>query len=584
MKKIFLSILTAVLLSHPASALQVDTDELKSARKIEFINYTGNVRHADSPREVFSIGKGLAASLAKRGSDTAAFSMKYSIVRALSKEEPDKYSADIFSINKDARVGHIDNVRRIIAGYLEGMYGYSPRNSRTLSLFITYYNALYRGDMNYISSKYKSIVVGHLDASNAGISTRYDEWPGATRILIPLTDNPSRGRLDSIDPDMISDDDVRKEIRKDDKNIEDRKDLVELKKKVIEKNKDEINREKTELSEKEKKMQKDEIKLKEREKTAEKEKSDLQKEKESITKEKGKAAALLNPEEKKKKEKEIQDNGENIKKREEKSREEEKKISEEKKKIEKKKEETSLEKKKIKDKEEKLTKKEDKISKEEKEIRDDEIKRDIKKSPDKVAALLSKKAEELDQREDALRDKKSDKNIYALKLFYLKIREYLQDGHYNNEMYMINAATRSVEFKSPVENICGSRYDIFSRGVAVITHMGSHEKSHHLTLLSRETLQPVASGSDDIFWRSFVGIRDGSIYAIMIDKGEYYLGRFSEDLKLAAKSAERISKETFISFYEDFIYINRWDKKIMVLKKSDLSLVDIIAPEASGKK
>ena len=73
-----------------------------------------------------------------------------------------------------------------------------------------------------------------------------------------------------------------------------------------------------------------------------------------------------------------------------------------------------------------------------------------------------------------------DKNIYANKLYYLKIKEYLDGGHYNNEMYMIDAATMKVMFKSPAEYICGSRYDVFSGGVVVITHRGSHTMGHRL--------------------------------------------------------------------------------------------------------
>ena len=188
------------------------------------------------------------------------------------------------------------------------------------------------------------------------------------------------------------------------------------------------------------------------------------------------------------------------------------------------------------------------------------------------------KEKKLNEREDKLRSKELDKSIYADKLFYLKIKEYLQDGHYNNEMVMIDPASRKVLFISPEKNICGSRYDIFSGGVVVITHKGSHSIGHRLTLLDRNTLVPLIYGEDNIFWRSFIEIKDGNIYVIIIDSGKFYLGRFDTNLKLQDRSSEEVNENTFISFWDKYIYINRKDKTIMVLDKETLELVGTIKP------
>ena len=143
---------------------------------------------------------------------------------------------------------------------------------------------------------------------------------------------------------------------------------------------------------------------------------------------------------------------------------------------------------------------------------------------------------------------------------------------------MINPATRKVEFKSPIANICGSRYDVFSGGIVIITHKGRHTEGHRLTLVDRETLVSRIDGTDNIFWRSFIEIRDGFIYAIIYDNGTYYLGRFDGSLKLVAKSGEKINENTFITFYDKYVYINSVDKKVLVLKKEDLALADTIQP------
>ncbi|MFC1670622.1 hypothetical protein ACFL20_09525 [Spirochaetota bacterium] len=143
---------------------------------------------------------------------------------------------------------------------------------------------------------------------------------------------------------------------------------------------------------------------------------------------------------------------------------------------------------------------------------------------------------------------------------------------------MINAKTRKVLFKSPIKNICGRRYDIFSDGIVVITHMGDHKEGHRLTLVDREKLTVKITGTNEVFWRSFVEIKEGFIYAIAVVNGDFYLAKFNSELKLVSRSNVRISKNTFISFYGNFIYINRYDKQIMALNKKDLSLLELIKP------
>ncbi len=127
-----------------AGALDVDVDELKSVdREIVFINYEGKYTRIDTAEEIKAIGWILASTLEQSGR-IGKFLLKYSIIRAVDPGEDEKYDADIISIDQEARVDHIDNVRRIIAGYLEGAYGYSPEDARMLAVFTTIYNAVFR--------------------------------------------------------------------------------------------------------------------------------------------------------------------------------------------------------------------------------------------------------------------------------------------------------------------------------------------------------------------------------------------------------------------------------------------------------
>jgi hypothetical protein len=524
----------------PGRAYRVDVEEIKKAKKVEFQNYRGKLSKKERVTEIRAIGKKLAGAGDK---GWVRFHMKYSLIHARSGKDTGKLGADIFSIDKDARVGHVKNIRRIIAGYLSAMYGYSSRDAGALALFLTYYNAVYRGDVEYLNQRYRAEVMKHVNRKNAGLAMKYTQWPGNTRMLIPVTSDPGRGRLDSIDADIITGDHTRREIRKDDTHIPERKDMVDLKKRVLEKDK--------------KKLREEKRKLKEEKRDLEEKRKEQEEQKRDVAEEKKKTPGETTQGEIKKKEEEIKKEEKEIRKKEREVVRKEDRIEQE---------------------EEEITEREEKLKEEEKEIEEDELRRDIAKEPDKAKKKLLEKEAELDAREDRLREEKSDEKIFGLKLYYLKINEYLEGGHYNNELIMIDAASRKVLFSSPVTNICGRKYDVFSGGVIVITHLGSHKEGHRLTLVDRETLKALKHGSDHIFWRSFVEVREGSIYAILYDDGRHFLGRFNEDLKLVARSKVEIDRDTFISFFEDSIYINRKDKAVIVLQRDDLSLVGEVAP------
>ncbi|MEK6794878.1 MAG: P83/100 family protein [Spirochaetota bacterium] len=567
-------VVLAALVAGDTHPLEVDIDEFKNIKKVEFVNYKGPNKREDPLNEIFGIGRTLAEGSKTRYQEPFRYLMKYSVTRAVSKDEPEKLSADIISIDKDAQVDHIDNVRRITAGYLTEMYGYTHKQAWALAVFISYYNAVHRGDMDYFSSVYKKGVMKNIDARNAGISTKYSDWPGATKMLVPLTEAAKRGGIDAIDPFALTDEKTKKEIRKDDR-ITERKDIVDLKDKAIAKDKAQLDAKKGDIEKKKGDIEKDKKVIDDKKAAIDREKEDAAKKEEALRKEKEAAARITDTDKRKEKEDEIARKEKEAAAEKEKIRKDEKELGEKEKAVEKKTEALKKDEKDAAVKEDALKKKEDAVKEEKKEIaKDDTSPEGLKKKE----ADLAKKETELDKREDSLRSKTTDKNIYADKLYYLKIREYLEGGHYNNEMFLIDAAERKVVLKSPVATICGSRYDVFSDGIVVITHAGSHAFAHHLTLIDREKLTVKITGTENVFWRSFVEIREGYIYAIIIKDGKYYLGKFDGTLALAASSRENISENTFLSFFGDYLYINKMDRTVIVLNKNDLSLIDTIKP------
>jgi hypothetical protein len=128
----------------------------------------------------------------------------------------------------DVGVDHIRNLRLIVQGYLEGAYAYSARDAALLAEYITIYNAVFRGDWDFFTGKYKTPVVQYLSPEKAGLSIRFDEWPGQTLMLIPLALGQA-GSLSAINTSTLTDPRVTGELRQDDdKGIPQRQGMVDL--------------------------------------------------------------------------------------------------------------------------------------------------------------------------------------------------------------------------------------------------------------------------------------------------------------------------------------------------------------------
>ncbi|MCR4741476.1 MAG: hypothetical protein K5866_01185 [Treponema sp.] len=233
MKKYFFFLFVSLFIVTISFALEVDKSELQSASEnqtIEFINYTGPHSVINSISQIKGIGSSMGSQVSKNPAlaTNLGSKNKYYVVHAVD-ESKGKFDADILFIGSDATVDHIDNLRRIISGYLSSAYGYSEKDADTLAVFITVYNAVYRGKLEAFQSKYKDIVVKNLTAENCGLSVNYSDWPGKSQIVIPLYD-VANGGLSTVDTSVISDTKVVESMQEDDdKNVESRKDMVDLK-------------------------------------------------------------------------------------------------------------------------------------------------------------------------------------------------------------------------------------------------------------------------------------------------------------------------------------------------------------------
>ena len=225
---LFIFVLTGITVTVHA---QVDQGELeRNLAPVTFINYEGPHARIETREQIRQIGVGLGQAISGGAARTGGTN-RYFVIHCVSDPEGGKLDADIFGLGVDVGVDHIRNLRTIIQGYLQTAYDYNERDAALLAEYITIYNAVYRGDWDYFTGRYKNLVIENLVRERAGLSIRYDEWPGRTLIVIPL----GHGGLSSIDTSTISDSRVVEELRREeDMGVEQRREMVDLKEREAE--------------------------------------------------------------------------------------------------------------------------------------------------------------------------------------------------------------------------------------------------------------------------------------------------------------------------------------------------------------
>jgi hypothetical protein len=228
MREKILPLLALIFISFPLFP-QVNRTELEENQgPVIFLNYEGPHARIETREQIRNIGYSLGQE-ARGGNNSPGTRTRYFVIHSVSPAEGNRLDADIFGLGADVGVDHIRNLRLIIQGYLEAAYSYSQQDAALLAEYVTVYNAVYRGSWSYFSQRYKTAVLQYLDDEKAGISTRFDEWPGQTLMLIPLGTGSS-GSLSAVDTSAISDTNVLDEMRKeDDRGIGQRQELADLK-------------------------------------------------------------------------------------------------------------------------------------------------------------------------------------------------------------------------------------------------------------------------------------------------------------------------------------------------------------------
>ncbi|MDI7189219.1 P83/100 family protein [Leptospira santarosai] len=527
--------------------------EIRSSQRVRFINRS-SVRAGEEVRGTNEkVGLSLAEVL-KKEPDKTHSQGGISITRIAPEEK--KFGADIFAISEDSDYGHINSIQRILTGFVKSNFGYDDKNSDILATYILYYNAIHRKDKSYIGKKYSNSVIKFVNPNSIGISRRYSEWPGKTQILIPLVE-------DILGKDVHTDeleDEVNKELDKKKEGQSEKDKFDDLQSEKNKKELEEVKRRKEENQNKQKEIS-------DKETRTDKELQELNKD---PVKNKTQIA------EKKKEKEQIQKEKESAKKEEQKLKEKEKEVV--KKDEERKNNKTSS------SSSSSSSKSDSKSDSGSKSGTDNRSSSDNKKSEAELKKELAETKKELEiKKEEEKKKEEFDKNVVGGKILFLKTLKYLDKGHYNNELQVLDPTKDDTIFRGEFNKICGRTFEIVDGKALVIGFEDGHSSNHKLILIDQETLKPVLSAEDNIFWRSPMIVKGDEIYAFEEVQEKYYLSRFSKDLKKQAKSSEEISPNSNVTFYGEKIYVTGKEEssgsiQITVFNKADLKLIKKIKP------
>ncbi len=509
-------------------SLEVDVDELEKTQgaRIEFINYVGPHAVIETTSQIRNIGYSMGIAV-KAGTAQTGSRGRYFIIHSVSGPDGSKLDADIMGFGVDVGVDHINNVRLIIQGYLEGAYEYSARDAALLARYITIYNAVYRSNMEYFTSRYKTPVVRNLTADKAGISIRYDEWPGRTLMVIPIMTGTA-GSLSAIDTTSLTDQKVVDEMRKDeDKGIGDRKDMVDLKEREAEKAAQSAEVQKEAIKEEEKRIQDEKKQVEEEKKQAAQERQQIEDQK--------KAAETITDAQKK--------------------AEEEKKIAESEKAAAQKEQETAQ--------------KEDQVKK------DEQALEDKKDEAQKTQELADKKTEEAQQeRKDIAQDQQkiiaSEEAQAAAVPGILGLAMKDSTSHLGR-VVRINPNSGAQIKISALDTVSGRTFNIINGKVIAVAGENRGNGAIRLVEINPTTLEIIRQGNDDIDPNSYLWVNGSDLYAIASVGGKRHLAKFDQSFVKKAQSTLEVHQWAAVTFQGSLILTQKPDGSVLLLNAADLT-------------
>ncbi len=520
---LFLILLIASVTYISGQEVDVAETELLTVRDttVEFINYEGPHLKIETVEEIMSVGMFLGESIGT-GYSTAEYGDKYRVIHAVGESPDEGLDADIFMVLENAQVDHIQNMRYILAGLVIAAYGYEREDALLLAEFVTIYNAVHRGKMDFLGGKYKQIVTRNLRPDAAGISTLYSDWPGMTEMVIPLTEDAANGGLGSLDTDTLTEDEVIEEMRSQpDRGLESRKEITELKEREVEEEQQEIEEERQVIEE-------------EREQIAA-ERERIDREREEVEEEREQADTPTERAQADRREEELDRQEEQLEAEEAELEEQEQELAE---------------------REQEQAERVDRIQSEREEIAADE------------RELMEEAAEE-EETEIAATGARAAARVVV----YLEVRDL--GGEPLGGLVHIDSAAGAITGASTLNSIRNRRFESLGPYYVVVAGTTAGQGAVRLMTVDKDSLETVAEGDRDIYPDSALLADGASVYAITNtgagDGTTWTVAKFDNSLNLRENSQLEVYPDTALSVSESVLYVVGADGMIHALSTSDLS-------------
>lgn len=514
---------------------QINQGELQqSLAPVEFINYAGPHAKIETREQIRQIGVPLGQAV-QGGAAGSGAANRYFVIHSVSGPDGDKLDADIIGLGSAAAVDHVRNLRFILQGYLQEAYSYSANDALLLAEYITIYNAVYRGNWDYFSARYKQPVLDHLTPEKAGLAVRYSEWPGNTLMLIPL----GMGGISSIDTTSISDDRVIEEMRKeDDRGVEQRRDMVDFKEREAAEAEQKAAEQQEVIAREEQAIAGEKSQLAQEQQQIEAERRQTEEDRRQL--EEDKAAGELSTETEAQREEAIVQREEAITQRE---TEAEQKSDE------------------LEQREEELVLQREEAAKQEEfaEQKAEEARQDRESIAQDQQAII----EQGEQGQGLGQDQGQG-------LIGIIIE---QSGAAMGRLVSIDPNTRQVLRRSPLDTISVRTLTFINGKVLAIAGENQGNGAVRLIEVDTGSLEMAQQGDDDLHPASLIWVNGSDLYAITAnpDDGTLNLGRFDTGLALQTKSAITVHPNAAVSIQEGSLLTQKADGTAVMLNPADLT-------------
>jgi hypothetical protein len=494
----------------------VNRAEMENLGPVEFINYEGPYSRIETRAQIRAIGYSLGV-IVGTGRTRAGGAGRYFAIHSVSASDGFKLDADILGFGVDVGVDHIKNLRLIVQGYLEGAYGYSEKDAALLAEYITVYNAVYRGDMDYLGSRYKKAVMDNITADKAGLSLRFDEWPGQTLMVIPLG-LESAGPINAIDSSPLTDSRVQEQLRQEpDRSLDSRKDMVDLK----ERQADEAGQQ-----------------------------ADARRE------------AIRQEEQRQAQEREQ-------------AREQEQQAREEQQKVEEERRQPGADQEALDQRQEEAQKQEQDARQKQQELdQEQEQLEDEKAEADQTGQYGEQKAEEAQvERQGIAQDQQEliNQEPPPAPAAGIPGAAIISPDASMGRVVKIDPATGRQTKQSVINTINARTLTLHSGKIIAIAGENRGSGAIRLIEINGDTLEMAKQGDDDIAPNSLLWVTGEDLYAITTSGGSLYLARFNTDLVLEARSSVTVHPFASVTFGDGVLITQRADGSAALLNSGDLT-------------